>query len=33
MNLVKLLPHQAQLLQAPFVFPDINFFFLVAGYA
>lgn len=33
MNLVKLLPHQAQLLQAPFAFPDINFFFLVAGYA
>ena len=33
MNLVKLLPHQAQLLQAPYVFPDINFFFLVAGYA
>ena len=33
MNLVKLLPHQAQLLQAPFVFPSINFFFLVAGYA
>lgn len=33
MNLVRLLPHQAQLLQAPFVFPSINFFFLVAGYA
>ena len=33
MNLVRLLPHQAQLLQAPYVFPDINFFFLVAGYA
>lgn len=33
MNLVKLLPHQAQLLQAPYIFPDINFFFLVAGYA
>lgn len=33
MNLVKLLPHQAELLQAPFVFPEINFFFLVAGYA
>ena len=33
MNLVRLLPHQAQLLQAPFVFPDINFFFLLAGYA
>lgn len=32
MNLVKLLPHQAELLQAPFVFPGINFFFLVAGY-
>ena len=33
MNLVRLLPHQAQLLQAPFVFPEINFFFLIAGYA
>ena len=33
MNLVRLLPHQAQLLQSPYVFPEINFFFLVAGYA
>lgn len=33
MNLVHLLPHQAELLQAPFVFPEINFFFLIAGYA
>ena len=33
MNLVKLLPHQAELLQAPYVFPEINFFFMVAGYA
>lgn len=33
MNLVRLLPHQGQLVQAPFVYPDINFFFLVAGYA
>lgn len=33
MNLVKLLPHQAEFLQAPFVFPEINFFFQVAGYA
>ena len=33
MNLVKLLPHQAELLQAPFVFHEINFFFLIAGYA
>jgi len=33
MNLVKLLPHQGQLVQAPYVFPEINFFFLVAGYA
>lgn len=32
-TLVKLLPHQGQLVQAPYVFPDINFFFLVAGYA
>jgi hypothetical protein len=32
-NLVKLLPHQGQLVQAPYVFPEINFFFLVAGYA
>ena len=33
MKLVKLLPHQGQLVQAPYVFPEINFFFLVAGYA
>lgn len=33
MNLVRLLPHQAELLQAPFVFPEINFFFQIAGYA
>ena len=33
MNLVKLLPHQGQLVQAPFVYPDVTFFFLVAGYA
>lgn len=33
MKLVKLLPHQAELLQAPFTFQEINFFFLVAGYA
>ena len=33
MNLVRLLPHQAELLQAPFIFPGINFFFLLAGYA
>lgn len=33
MNLVRLLPHQSELLQAPFVFPEINFFFLIAGYA
>lgn len=32
-TLVRLLPHQGQLVQAPYVFPDINFFFLVAGYA
>lgn len=32
-TLVKLLPHQAQLVQAPFVYPEVNFFFLVAGYA
>lgn len=32
-TLVKLLPHQGQLVQAPYVFLDINFFFLVAGYA
>ena len=32
-NLVKLLPHQGQLVQAPYVFPEKNFFFLVAGYA
>lgn len=33
MNLVRLLPHQGQLVQAPFVYPNITFFFLVAGYA
>jgi hypothetical protein len=33
MTLVKLLPHQGQLLQAPYVFTAIRFFFLVAGYA
>ena len=32
-NLVRLLPHQGQLVQAPYVFPEINFFFLIAGYA
>ena len=32
-TLVRLLPHQAQLVQAPFVFLDITFFFLVSGYA
>lgn len=32
-TLVKLLPHQGQLVQAPSRFPEINFFFLVAGYA
>lgn len=30
---VRLLPHQGQLVQAPFIYPLINFFFLVAGYA
>lgn len=30
---VKLLPHQANLVQAPYVFPEIRFFGLVAGYA
>ena len=32
-TLVKLLQHQAQLVQAPFIFLEIAFFFLVAGYA
>ena len=32
-TLVKLLPHQGQLVQAPYVFPEINFIFMVAGYA
>lgn len=32
-NLVKLLPHQGALVQAPYVYPEKNFFFLVAGYA
>lgn len=33
MTTVKLLPHQANLVQAPYVFPEIRFFALVAGYA
>lgn len=32
MTLVKLLSHQAQLVQAPFVFKEKSFFLLVAGY-
>ena len=32
-KLVKLLPHQANLVQAPYVFPEIRFFGMVAGYA
>ena len=32
-TIVKLLPHQAELVQAPYVYLEINFFFLVAGYA
>lgn len=32
MNVIKLLPHQARLLQSPFVFPDTRFFLLIAGY-
>ena len=32
-TVVKLLPHQAELVQAPYVYLEINFFFLVAGYA
>lgn len=30
---IKCLPHQAKMIQAPFVFDDIRFFFLIAGYA
>lgn len=33
MQLIKLLPHQGAFLQAPYVFKEISFFFLVAGYA
>lgn len=33
MSLVRLLPHQGQLVQAPFVYTEARFFFLVAGYA
>lgn len=33
MTLVKLLPHQGQLVQAPFVFKEKSFFLQVAGYA
>lgn len=32
-TLVRLLPHQGQLVQAPHRYPEINFFFLIAGYA
>lgn len=30
---IKCLPHQSKMIQAPFVFDDIRFFFLIAGYA
>ena len=30
---IKCLPHQAKMIQAPFVFDNIRFFFLIAGYA
>lgn len=29
----KLLPHQAALVQAPYIYPEVRFFFLIAGYA
>lgn len=29
---IKCLPHQSKMIQAPFVFDDIRFFFLIAGY-
>ena len=32
MKVVKLLPHQASLVQAPYIYPAIRFFGLVAGY-
>ena len=32
-TLVRLLPHQGQLVQSPYVYPEINFFFMIAGYA
>lgn len=32
-QIVKLLPHQASFVQAPFVFPEIRFFFLCGGFA
>ena len=32
-QLVKLLPHQARFVQAPYVFADTRFFFLIGGYA
>jgi hypothetical protein len=31
-SVVKLLNHQAQLVQSPYVYPDIRFHFLIAGY-
>jgi hypothetical protein len=33
MRIVKLLPHQTAFIQAPYVFPEARFFFLIAGYA
>jgi hypothetical protein len=33
MATVKLLPHQAALVQAPYIYYDIRYFFLIAGYA
>lgn len=33
MVLKKLLPHQGQFIQAPYVFPLLRFFFLIGGYA
>ena len=32
MYTVELLPHQGLLVQAPYTYNDIRFFFLVAGY-
>ena len=33
MKIIRLLPHQSLLVTSPYVYPEIRFFFLIAGYA